>query len=334
MKLAGLVALCGVAAASAVRPAGAAQASAATAPSHLAAAPTSRVAEASPSSLPAAPIASASVVTTVGPSGDPSTSPASGPSATATAMPTTPSPTPTDDWGVVAGPDWAVTNTEPLPACGLGEVMTPLPEPSDWALTLVDTTYAVGSGYAPDDIVSTSEAGMTSYQYVRSVMIGDLREMAAAASAAGAPLGIDSSYRDYSTQVWTFQYWVNMLGYDYAIQSSARPGHSEHQLGLAIDFKSSGGPDPWTYYDFSKQTAAGAWLAAHAWKFGFIMSYPLGSIRKTCYGYEPWHYRYVGVAEAAEIRASGLTLREWLWRHQPNPEPMSPLPSQSPWPTP
>jgi D-alanyl-D-alanine carboxypeptidase len=199
---------------------------------------------------------------------------------------------------------------------------------------MVDTTYAVGSGYVPDDLVSTASAGLGSYEYVRSVMIDDLREMAAAALAAGAPLGIASSYRDYATQIWTFWYWVGMLGYDTAIQSSARPGHSEHQLGLAIDFKSSGGPDPWTYYDFARQTSAGVWLAANAWQYGFIMSYPLGGLGKTCYGYEPWHYRYVGIAEAAAVRASGLTLREWLWRHQPNPEPLSPMPALEPGPTP
>jgi D-alanyl-D-alanine carboxypeptidase len=57
-------------------------------------------------------------------------------------------------------------------------------------------------------------------------------------------------------------------------------------------------------------------MAANAWKYGFIESYPRGvSPSKTCYAYEPWHFRYVGRAEAAAVHASGLTLREWLWRN-------------------
>jgi D-alanyl-D-alanine carboxypeptidase len=58
-------------------------------------------------------------------------------------------------------------------------------------------------------------------------------------------------------------------------------------------------------------------MAAHAWEYGFVMSYPAGKTKKTCYGYEPWHYRYVGRDEAAAIHASGLVLREWLWLKQP-----------------
>ena len=316
-KVVGIVALCVAASASAVGLAGAQPATPTISAGPLAAAPT-----ASPS-----------------PSADHSPSPnatagASPTAAAAAVAPATPDPASSPDWGVVAGPDWVVTNPEPLPPCALGEVATPLSGQSAWALTLVDTTYTVGSCYVPDDLVSAGAAGLSNYQYVRSVMIGDLRNMVGAASAAGAPLGIASSYRSYDTQVWTFWYWVNMLGYDYALKRSARAGHSEHQLGLAIDFESAGGPDPWTYYDFARQTAAGAWLKANAWQYGFIMSYPLGSVDKTCYGYEPWHYRYVGVAEAAAVRASGLTLREWLWMHQPYPEPDSPGPVFVPGPTP
>lgn len=261
----------------------------------------------------------------------PTAAPSDSPAATATPRPSTSSG---PDWGVVAGPDWVVTNTERLPACGTADVVTPLHNLSDWNLTLVDSTLSVPSDYVPDDLVSTVSAGLSNYFMVRQVAIYDLSAMAAAASAAGAALGIASSYRDYTTQHWTFWYWVSMLGYDRALLSSARPGHSEHQLGVAVDFSTHGGPDPWTYHDFATETRAGEWLFANAWKFGFIMSYPKGKTAKTCYAYEPWHYRYVGVAEAAAVRASGLTLREWLWQHQPNPEPLSPMPTPSPTPIP
>ena len=95
----------------------------------------------------------------------------------------------------------------------------------------------------------------------------------------------------------------------------ARAGHSEHQLGTAIDVTSEGGVAPWNYGDWA-DTAAGSWMAANAWRYGFVMSYPRGGIDRTCYDYEPWHYRYVGRSLAAEITANGRTPREVIWTKQ------------------
>jgi D-alanyl-D-alanine carboxypeptidase len=99
--------------------------------------------------------------------------------------------------------------------------------------------------------------------------------------------------------------------------SSARAGHSEHQLGTALDFRSARGPDPWDLEDWGA-TPEGRWLAENAHRFGFVMSYPAGQESVTCYIYEPWHYRYVGREVAQEVMASGLTLREWLWSRESN----------------
>ena len=217
-----------------------------------------------------------------------------------------------------------MSNAEPLPVCSFGGTVTPLAGQNDWNLTLVDTYYRLPTGYQPDGLVAARAAGINSGEQVRSLMIPDLARLAAAATAAGAPLGIVSAYRGFHTQVYTFGHWQNLLGFEGALGSSARPGHSEHQLGLAIDFKSRGGDDPWTFKDWAKMTPAGIWMAANAWKYGFVMSYPRGKAALTCYQYEPWHYRYVGVAEAAAIHASGMVPRQWLWMHQPNPESPSP----------
>jgi D-alanyl-D-alanine carboxypeptidase len=217
-----------------------------------------------------------------------------------------------------------VTNEEPLPSCAYQEVQTALTAQSDYALTMLDSTYALSASYQPAGLVQASAAGLNSRELIRSIVIPDLKRMETAARAAGAPLGIASAYRSYQNQYTTFHHWVNVQGYAAALISSARPGHSEHQLGTVIDFKARGGADPWTMKDWAKLTSAGQWLAANAWKYGFVMSYPRGQTAKTCYEYEPWHYRYVGMAEAAAVRASGLTLREWLWEHQPNPEVPSP----------
>ena len=111
----------------------------------------------------------------------------------------------------------------------------------------------------------------------------------------------------------TFAGWVRTSGEAEARRFSARAGHSEHQLGTAIDFKAAGGGSPWTPA-FARSRHA-RWLAANAWRFGWIQSYPPGAETQTCYGAEAWHYRYVGRDVAAEVHASGMTLRAWLWLH-------------------
>jgi D-alanyl-D-alanine carboxypeptidase len=253
----------------------------------------------------------------------PGDAPSTGPAATPGTA--TPTPAQVNNVAVAAAPlGTLVSNAEPLPVCSFGGTVTPLAGQNDWALTLVDTKYQLPSGYQPDGLVEARAAGFHSGEQVRSIMIPDLARMYTATRAAKVPLAVLSGYRSYHTQVYTFGHWQNLEGFQLALTASARPGHSEHQLGLAIDFQAGGGDDPWTYKDWAQQTPTGLWLAANAWKYGFIMSYPKGKAALTCYTYEPWHYRYVGVTEAAAVHASGLTLRQWLWMHQPNPEAPSP----------
>jgi D-alanyl-D-alanine carboxypeptidase len=145
-------------------------------------------------------------------------------------------------------------------------------------------------------------------------MTADLAAMRKAAAAAKAPVAVASAYRSFSTQRSTFAYWVRVGGYAGAVRASARAGHSEHQLGTTFDFKSAGGAVPWNYADWAK-TTSGKWMAANAWRYGFVMSYPKGKTALTCYNYEPWHYRYFGRTIAAAIHASGQAPRVWLWQH-------------------
>jgi zinc D-Ala-D-Ala carboxypeptidase len=105
-------------------------------------------------------------------------------------------------------------------------------------------------------------------------------------------------------------------GYAAALKVSARPGHSEHQLGTTIDFKSYGGSAPWNYTNWAT-TRAGAWMAANAWKYGWVMSYPKAfSPAQTCYSFEPWHFRYLGRVEAKAIHYAAISPRLYLWRLQ------------------
>jgi D-alanyl-D-alanine carboxypeptidase len=200
----------------------------------------------------------------------------------------------------------------PLPTCNYVDLPTARPAYGDWATTLLDTVFMLPSGYAPPDLVDTSQAGLNGSYFIRSIAVSDLKAMVDAAAADGARLAVQSAYRSYIGQVLTFNGWVRQVGYGEALKTSARPGHSEHQLGTAIDFRSVGGGSPWNYPDWAK-TTEGAWLAANAWTFGWVMSYPSGTSAVSCYRYEPWHYRYVGRATAAAVHNAGGTLRAWLW---------------------
>lgn len=128
-------------------------------------------------------------------------------------------------------------------------------------------------------------------------------EMIYAAAADGISLWIESGFRSYETQSYTYQSFVWDRGTELADLCSARPGHSEHQSGMAIDFNTTS--DAFAY------TPEAAWIAAHCAEYGFIIRYPQGKEHITGYKYEPWHVRYVGREKAAAITASGLTVEEY-----------------------
>jgi D-alanyl-D-alanine carboxypeptidase len=189
----------------------------------------------------------------------------------------------------------------------------PAPSATDPVMTVLDRSYALPASYAPDDLVPASEAGFTgasAAKLVRAVLVGDLAELRAASEDAGLAIAIDSAYRSFAAQGATFSSWVTQLGLEAALARAARPGHSEHQLGTAIDLSSPG----WSgrFGDWARETAEGAWMAEHAWEYGFVMSYPAGAEAETCFGYEPWHYRWIGRAAAAEHRAEEIPLRTFL----------------------
>ena len=206
-----------------------------------------------------------------------------------------------------------VTAAVAPPTCRYDDVLTSLRAYTDWNETLLDTTYALPKRYRPPGLVSTSLAGLSGGGEVRKFVIPDLTAMATAARKAGAGLTVVSAYRSYSYQVGLFQREVERYGPAIAKRSVARPGHSEHQLGVTIDFGAAKGPGV-VFQKFGR-TAAGRWMRSNSWKFGWILSYPRGQTSKTCYYSEPWHFRYVGRDEAAKVHASGETLREYIWSH-------------------
>lgn len=226
----------------------------------------------------------------------------------------------------IVGPTLAPADAaDALPACSYGDRLTRYGGLGDWYRSLVDTNYRLSSSYRPRDLVPVSRSGAPGIGTVRRFVIRDLGAMFRAARSAGAPFAVKSAYRSYRQQVGTFNSWIRRSGAISALLSSARPGHSEHQLGTTVDLTnparvsrgrvSGVGKGPWLYPDWGR-TPAGRWLRQNSWRYGFVLSYPsAGSPALTCYKYEAWHFRYFGRRIAAAIHRSGLTAREWLWQN-------------------
>ncbi|MBU0975190.1 MAG: M15 family metallopeptidase [Patescibacteria group bacterium] len=183
----------------------------------------------------------------------------------------------------------------------------------DDLLAVVAKEFSLPSDYYPKDLVAISDFGVIGLgkgMVIRKVAAADLKKMNEAAKSKGFDLVVLSSYRSYETQISTYTYWVNAVGKEEAGKRSAEPGHSEHQLGTTLDFTcaevAQSGEN-----DFGK-TGAGKWLANNSYKFGFILSYPLGSEEVTGYKHEAWHFRYIGVENAVEVHKSGKILIEYL----------------------
>jgi len=212
-----------------------------------------------------------------------------------------------------APPASVVAASSSPPACAFKDVPAKNASYADWDITVLDTIYELPKSYVPPKLVSTAKAGLRGGGEVRSIVIPDLKAMASAARMADSGLRVLSAYRSWHSQQSLYRREVQRYGSRTARGSVARAGHSEHQLGVTIDFGSAS-----TRGDVSQKfakTAAGRWMKSNAWKFGWILSYPSGKTSKTCYYYEPWHYRYVGRDLAAKVHASGLTLREYLWKN-------------------
>jgi D-alanyl-D-alanine carboxypeptidase len=153
----------------------------------------------------------------------------------------------------------------------------------------VDKNHALPDGYAPDDLVKLEGP---SYRVSRKDLMlrreaaAALEAMAAEARAEGLMLTASSSYRSYEYQVSVYERNVKESGQEQADRESARPGHSQHQLGLAVDFGS--------ITDEFARTGEGRWMLANAGRFGWSLSFPDGYEELTGYRWESWHYRYVG----------------------------------------
>ena len=212
---------------------------------------------------------------------------------------------PTPSAGASSTPEITVPATDdPLP--------TP-PDRSSWNLILVNSDHPLPDGFSVPQLTQ-----LRSNQFVDSRVYPALQQMMDDARAEGLEPLICSSYRDWETQIALYEAEVqDWLGKGYSQEAAeveaakwvARPGTSEHQTGLTVDIVDLS----YQLLDEAQEnTPVQRWLMAHCAESGFILRYPTDKSALTGVGYEPWHYRYVGVEAAREIMENGLCLEEYL----------------------
>lgn len=145
--------------------------------------------------------------------------------------------------------------------------------------------------------------------WLRADVAADLDDLAGAVAADGAGrIGVDSAFRPYTFQVDLYNGYVASRGQAAADLRSARPGHSEHQTGLAVDVVACGAGCG--SHDSFRGTSQARWLVEHAWRYGFVVRYEDGMTDVTGYSWEPWHLRYIGTELAAAYHEGGFRTLE------------------------
>ena len=178
---------------------------------------------------------------------------------------------------------------------------------------LVDRSHALSRDYVPKDLVPLQDYGVPTLgsDVLRRGAAESLGYLVEGAAADGEELVVASAYRSYEEQQLAHERLMSIFGAD-ADGMSAAPGHSQHQLGTAVDFTNApAGYQVWMPF---AQTSAYGWLEHHARKYGFVLAYPRGKEEQTGYQWEPWHYRYVGVEDAKRLEKKELSLQEFLER--------------------
>ena len=184
------------------------------------------------------------------------------------------------------------------------------PSPNqDTNTVLTNKYYSLASNYEPKDLVAIS----SNYSSGTRKMTKDAKEafesLAKAAKSEGYNIRATSTYRSYSYQKDLYNRYAASDGQAKADTYSARPGHSEHQTGLAVDVDNN--KSSYTSFGSTKEFN---WMKQNAYKYGFILRYTKDNEWITGYKDEPWHYRYVGVEIATYIQEHPMTYEEYFVR--------------------
>lgn len=171
---------------------------------------------------------------------------------------------------------------------------------------LVNKYYQADSNYVPNNL----EAISTRYALNGMKLVKEAKEafesLSKDASKEGLSIIAMSTYRSYNYQVNLYNRYVREDGKEKADTYSGRPGHSEHQTGLAVDVYNK--KENYTNFERTKEFN---WMMEHAHEYGFILRFPKDKEDETGYIYESWHYRYVGKDAAKYIKENNISFEEY-----------------------
>ena len=226
---------------------------------------------------------------------------------------------------------WAGEHPEDAPETAVLQVNMDLDRPPyedlqeveepDSTTVLVNKYHILPDSYVPQTEVLGKAYGTGS---LRPEAAQAFRAMADEARKDGVSLHSVSAYRSYAAQRSLYSRYLTQYKRAVVDTFSARPGHSEHQTGLALDINTAS-----TRAHF-ENTRAYAWLQAHCAQYGFLLRYPQGKEHITGYRFEPWHYRYVGVEIASACMEQGLAYEEYLALAEPREAGAAGLPEAGP----
>ncbi len=190
----------------------------------------------------------------------------------------------------------------------------------DDILVLVNKNFSLPDGYYPEDLVYLdvplyNPSTLNEANYLREEAAEATANMfAAALTEQGYTLIARSGFRAAESQTQLYNRYIQLNGQAWADSYSARPSHSEHQTGLAIDVTSQSVSLGLVGTFGASQE--GAWVAKNCHRFGFIIRYLNGRQEETGYNYEPWHLRYVGIDAATDIYENNLILEYYLLHYR------------------
>ncbi len=172
---------------------------------------------------------------------------------------------------------------------------------------LVNKTYYLDDTYVPQNLTALSNLYAAPDRELAGVAAEALAEWANAGRDNDVYFYATSAYRSYEDQQALYDSYVSSLGQEQTDQVSARAGFSEHQTGFTVDLAATHED---AYSEFS-QTRAYRWANAHCWEYGWLLRYPEDKDAITGYGFESWHYRYVGKDVSQAVHYSNLTYDEF-----------------------
>jgi zinc D-Ala-D-Ala carboxypeptidase len=214
---------------------------------------------------------------------------------------------------ILAWPAKNLSVANPTPRPDFDKNLYPTSQASSlWAV--VNKGRGLPASYTPANLVTPNVplrlVPSDPEMQLRSEAAAAIEKMFNASQLAGINLRLASGYRSYSEQQTVYENYAKYYGVKQADTFSARPGHSEHQTGLAADIEPAS--RNCELDNCFANTAEGRWLDSNCYKYGFIVRYQKNNQPLTGYVYEPWHIRYVGTDLSAVIQSSGQTLEQFF----------------------